>query len=56
VLSIQKDAAASAINMAIKADESRFRAQSDAAIAVILDEVRRLKASRTQLTVENQAA
>jgi hypothetical protein len=56
LLSIQKDAAASAINMAIKADESRFRAQSDAAIAVILDEVRRLKAGRTQTLIENHAA
>jgi hypothetical protein len=55
LLSIQKDAAASAINMAIKADESRFRAQSDAAIAVILDEVRRLKAGRTQAVIENHA-
>jgi len=42
--------------MAIKADESRFRAQSDAAIAVILDEVRRLKASRSQTVIEHHAA
>lgn len=56
LLAIQKDAAASAINMAIKADESRFRAQSDAAIAVILDEVRRLKAVRAQAVIENHAA
>ena len=56
LLSIQKDAAASAINMAIKADESRFRAQSDAAIAVILEEVRRLKAVRAQAVIENHAA
>jgi len=55
-LAIQKDAAASAINMAIKADESRFRAQSDAAIAVILDEVRRLKAARAQTVIEHHAA
>lgn len=52
MVSIQKDAAISALNVAIKADESRFRVQSEAAITVILDEVRQLKAQKAQPALE----
>ena len=43
LLAMQKDAATSVIGMSIKADESRFRVQSESAIVAILQEVRALK-------------
>jgi len=52
---MQKDAATSVIGMSIKADESRFRVQSESAIVAILQEVRALKAP-TQPAIEVQAA
>lgn len=55
LLAMQKDAATSVIGMSIKADESRFRVQSESAIVAILQEVRALKAP-TQPAIEIQAA
>lgn len=52
ILSMQKDAATNVVNLSIKADESRFRVQNETAIAVILDEVRRLKSAQTLVLVE----
>jgi hypothetical protein len=49
LLSMQKDAATNIVNLSIKADESRFRVQSESAIVAILDEVRKLKSSQPAL-------
>lgn len=53
LLSMQKDASTSIINLGIRADESRFRVQNESAIVAILQEVRALKASNT-LVIECQ--
>lgn len=44
-LTMQKDAAVSVLNLAIRADEARFRARSEGGLVAILEEVQRLRAS-----------
>lgn len=55
MLTMQKDAATSVLNLSVKADESRFRVQNEMAVGAILAEIRRLKATAPR-AIENQAA
>lgn len=56
LLSIQKDAALSVVNLSIKADENRFRIQNETAIVEILKEVKGLKGKPVPAVVIDQAA
>lgn len=47
--SMQKEAAVSVLNLALKADENRFRIRSEAGIVALLAEVRQIRQSGTSL-------
>lgn len=44
-LAMQKDAAVSVLNLAVRADEAQFRARSEGGLVAILEEVQRLRQS-----------
>ena len=46
---MQKEAAVSVLNLALKADENRFRIRSEAGIVALLAEVRQIRQSGTSL-------
>lgn len=52
--SLQKEAAVSVLNLAIKSDEARFRAQSDMGIMAILREVQALRAAQPAAYIDDE--
>ena len=52
MLQLQKEAAVAVLNLAVKADEARFRARSEGGLNAILEEVKKLRSERSFDTLD----